>query len=167
LGQGILAALNAVTETPDTGDGENGEAVPTPRPLPRGTFSPTIFVLVTDGENTSPPNPLEAAQIAIEQGVRIYTVGVGTTAGTTLEIDGFNVFTQLNEGALQEIAALTEGEYFNAENSDELLNVYENLRPQFVIRPEKTEITAIVTGVSMFVLLVGGLLSLFWFGRIA
>ncbi|MBN2503688.1 MAG: VWA domain-containing protein [Anaerolineales bacterium] len=166
LGHGIIAALNAVTETADTENGE-AESVEQVAPLPRGTFSPTIFVLVTDGENTDLPDPIEAAQTAIEQGVRIYTVGVGTSAGTTLEIDGFNVYTQLNEDILKEIAALTEGEYYNAQSSDEVFNIYENLRPQFVIRPERTEITAVLTGISMLVLLIGGLLSLFWFGRIA
>ncbi len=168
LGQGIIAALNAVTEAPEiSNDATESTDQAAQAPLPRGTFSPTIFVLLTDGENTDSPDPIEAAQTAIEQGVRIYTVGVGTAAGTTLEIDGFNVYTQLNDDILKEIAALTEGEYYNAESSDDVFNIYESLRPQFVIRPERTEITAVLTGISMLVLLIGGLLSLFWFGRIA
>ena len=107
-----------------------------------------------------------AAQAAIEKGVRIYTIGVGSPTGATIEIDGFNVFTQLDESALQEIALLTEGEYFTAGDTEELGTIYENLDPQFVVEPQEIEVTSILGGVSALVLLVGGGLSLFWFGRI-
>lgn len=167
LGQGILAALNAALPQPESDQSdEDTEIPPTPKPVPRGTFVPVVIVLLTDGENTDPPDPLEAAQTAIEQGVRIYTVGLGSTTGTTLEIDGFNVYTQLNEEILQEIALLTEGEYFSAENSEDLRTIYENLDPKFVVKAEKMEITSLLAGVSLFMLLVGGMLSLLWFGRI-
>ena len=46
-------------------------------------------MLLTDGENTEPPDPLEAAQAAADRGVRIHTVGIGSPAGTTLEVEGF------------------------------------------------------------------------------
>ena len=166
LGQGILAALNAATANPAEQTPSEGAETLTPVPVPRGTFSPVVIVLLSDGENTSPPDPLEAAQAAIEQGVRIYTIGVGSTAGTVLEIDGFNVFTQMNEVLLIEISDLTEGEYFRAENAEDLQTIYENLDPQFVVKPEKMEITSILAGLSILILLVGGLLSFIWFGRV-
>ena len=167
LGRGILAALNAVSAVPDTGesDADSAQAAPGPQPAPRGAFAPAVIVLLTDGENTAPPDPLEAAQMAIEQGVRIHTVGIGSRTGTTVEIDGFNVFTLLNEDTLKEIAMLTEGEYFSADDTDSLRKIYENLDLRFEVKTEKTEITSILGGVSMLVLLIGGLLSLIWFGR--
>jgi Ca-activated chloride channel family protein len=168
LGQGILVALNTLMSDPETlQSGDDGaQSLPSPTPVPRGAFAPAIIVLMTDGENTEPPDPIEAAQTAIEQGVRIYTVGIGSTTGTELEIDGFTVFTQLNENTLKQIAQLTEGEYFNANDAEDLRAIYENLDPGFVIRPEKMEITSVLTGVSMLILLMGAVTSLLWFGRI-
>ena len=168
LGQGILAALNAISNAQDADQKPfNGtRGYPTSTPVPRGAFEPAVIVLLTDGENTTAPDPLEAAQTAIEQGVRIYTVGIGSPAGTTLAIDGFNVFTQLDEEMLKEIALLTEGEYFRAQDADDFRAVYDNLDTKFVVRSEEMEITSILAGASMLVLLVGGALSLVWFGRI-
>ena len=167
LGRGILAALDLVSLSLDLDESFNGEAeaAPTSEPVPRGAFAPAIIVLLTDGENTEPPDPLEAAQAAIEQGVRIYIVGVGTSEGATLEIDGFNLFTRLNEATLQEIALLTEGRYLRVESVEDVQSVYDDLDPQFVVKPREMEVTSILAGVSMLVLLVGGALSLLWFGR--
>ncbi len=64
-----------------------------------------MIVLLTDGENTVDAGPFEAAQAAKDRGVRIHTVGIGSAAGTTLEVEGFLVHTQLDEAALQDIAA--------------------------------------------------------------
>ena len=69
-----------------------------------GTYAPAVIVLLTDGENNEQPDPLAAAQAAADRGVRIYTVGIGSAAGTTLDIDGFRVHTQLDEATLQQIA---------------------------------------------------------------
>ena len=166
LGYGILTALKAISADGDTELGDSDDDRPDNAPALRDTFEAAIIVLLTDGENTSEPDPLEAAQEAIEQGVRIYTIGVGSPTGTTIEIDGYNVFTQLNEGTLQEIALLTEGEYFIAEDTEALREIYDNLDPRFVVKSEEIEVTSILGGASALVLLVGGGLSLFWFGRI-
>ena len=167
LGQGILAALNALSAGTGTEESNVDSAQTAPRleSAPGGAFAPAVIVLLTDGENTAPPDSLEAAQTAIEQGVRIYTIGIGSRTGTAVEIDGFNVFTQLDEDALKEIAMVTEGEYFSAENTDDLRRIYEDVDLRFEVKTEETEITSILGGVSMLVLLVGGLLSLTWFGR--
>ena len=168
LGHGILAALNAISGAPDTPQRDaNGSGANEPLPeVPRGAFAAATIVLLTDGENTSEPDPLEVAQTAIEQGVRIYAVGIGSPEGATIEIDGFNVFTQLNESTLEEISLLTEGEYFAAQSTEELRTIYENLDTRFVVKPQEVETTSILGGVGALVLLMGGGLSLFWFGRI-
>ena len=162
LGQGILVALN--TLSPNSGADPN--SIDDGQVVPQGVFAPAIIVLLTDGENTEPPDPLEAAQTSIEAGVRIYTIGIGSTAGTAVEIDGFTVFTQLNEDMLKQIAQMTEGEYYQASNEDDLRAIYKNLDPQFVVKPEKMEITSVLAGASMAFLLMSALLSLLWFGRI-
>jgi len=175
LGQGILASLNAIAK--DTGQASllenssaNGDATATPAPtstpMPEGIYTPAVIVLITDGENNISPDPLEAAQTAADRGVRIHTIGVGSPAGTTLHVNGFTVHTQLDEALLQEIAKLTDGVYYNAENEEDLRTIYESLDPQWVIKPEKMEVTSIFAGASILMLLVGGAFSLVWFSRV-
>jgi Ca-activated chloride channel family protein len=129
-------------------------------------YAPAVIVLLTDGENNEDPDPLAAAQAAADRGVRIHTVGIGSAAGTTLNIDGFVVHTQLNETLLQQISELTGGTYYNAENEEDLQAIYENLDLQLVIKPEKMEVTSIFAGASILVLLTGGAFSLLWFSRL-
>ena len=162
LGRGILTALNIVAPEPET---TPGGTVPLDETEPRGAFAPAIIVLLTDGENTDPPDPLEVAQTAIERGVRVYTVGIGTEDGATIDVDGFSLFTQLNEPVLQEIALLTEGVYFRLEDTDDTPSVYNEQETEFVVEPREVEVTSVLGGVSALLLLVAGLLSLFWLGR--
>ena len=170
LASGILSSLNAIAADAEQGPRLYSDLTPaptpTPTPVPEGTYRPAVIVMLTDGENTSSPDPLEAAQAAADLGVRIHTVGVGSAAGTTLEVEGFSVHTQLDEALLQQISRLTDGTYYNAENEEDLHAIYENLDPQLVIKPEKMEVTSIFAGASILVLLMGGTFSLLWFGRL-
>ena len=170
LANGILTSLNTIASinAPAPLQYSNLTPMPTPSPIPmpQGTYAPAIIVLLTDGENTTSPDPLAAAQTAADQGVRIYTVGIGSAAGTILHVNGFTVHTQLDEAMLQQIAQISGGAYYNADNEQDLRNIYENLDPQLVIKPEKTEVTSIFAGAGIFALLFGGLLSLAWFSHI-
>lgn len=164
LGAGMLAALNAIaldagTDTPISAP-EADATIP-----PTETYPSSVIVLLSDGENTARPDPLEVAQAAAERGVRIYAVGVGTTAGATLELDGFSVHSRLEEAPLQQIAQLTEGGYYPAEEREQLERIYDEVGAQLVVKPEQTEVTALFVGVSLVLLLAGGLCSLLWFGR--
>ncbi len=173
IGQGILASLNTIaaslgqnTTSPDfQTDGDTAEP-PAPTPVPPGTHAPAIIILLSDGENTASPGPLEAAQTAAERGVRIYTIGVGSPAGALLNVEGFSIHTQLDEAMLQQIALFTDGAYYNAENEQDLQAIYGNLNPQLVIKQEETEVTSLFAGASILVLLIGGALSFLWFGRL-
>ena len=163
LGGGMMTALNIVSPESEVGPGESasvdGGDV-------RGAFAPAIIVMLTDGENTDPPEPAEVAQLAIDRGVRIHTVGVGTRRGATIEVEGFNLFTQLNEPVLQEISLLTEGDYFRLDDADDIHSVYERLESEFVVEPQEVEVTSLLGGISALLFLVAGGLSLFWFGRV-
>ena len=170
LAHGILAALNTIAVSAGQAVPSQGNLTPAPTsaptPAPEGTYTSAAIVLLTDGENTAPPDPFDAAQTAADQGVRIYPIGVGSPAGTTLRVNGFTVHTQLDEATLQRIAQLTQGAYYNAQNEQDLRAIYQDLAPQLVIKAEKTEVTFIFAGASMLVLLVGGAFSLLWFGRV-
>jgi Ca-activated chloride channel family protein len=170
LGQGILASLQvlAAGDAPVMRRYSNlaPTAAPTPTPVPKGTFTSGAIVLLTDGENNESPDPLAAAQVAADRGVRIHTVGIGSAAGTVLRVNGFTVHTQLNAELLQGIAQITSGSFYNAESSQDLQAIYENLDLRLVARPESMEITSLLAGVGILALLIGGMCSLFWFGRV-
>jgi Ca-activated chloride channel family protein len=171
LANGIYAALTTIATTgkaPDTHYYNNvtPEPTATPTPVPQGVYSPAIIVLISDGENNQNPDPLQAAQAAADRGVRIYSIGVGTAAGADLNIDGFMVHSQLDEGMLQQISQITSGTYYNAQSEQDLDKIYNNIRPQLVVKPEKMEMTSLFAGASILVLLIGGVFSLGWFSRL-
>jgi Ca-activated chloride channel family protein len=109
---------------------------------------------------------LAAADLATDLGVRVYTVGIGSSQGVNLDVEGFTVHTQLDEEMLRSIAETTGGQYYNASNEDELFKIYDDLEPKLAIKKEDMEITSLFAAVGMVVLLIGGSLSLFWFGRV-
>jgi Ca-activated chloride channel family protein len=170
LASGIAASLAAI----DAGAGQPSEIYTnltpmptlTPTPVPQGTYTSADIVLLTDGENNESPDPLAAAAAAAKRGVRIYTVGIGSAAGTNVHINGFTVHTQLDEDLLKQISQITGGTYYNAESEQDLIKIYSNLNTQLVIRPEETEVTSIFAGAGILLMLIGGLFSLLWFSRL-
>jgi Ca-activated chloride channel family protein len=170
LANGILASLNTIAagtgQAPHLYSNLTPAPTPSPTPVPQGTYTSAVIVLLTDGENDESPDPLTAAQAAADRGVRIYTVGIGSATGTTVHVNGFTVHTQLDEAMLKQISELTGGTYYNAENEQDLLKIYDNLNSQLVIKPEKTEVTSIFAGASILLLLAGGVFSLLWFSRL-
>lgn len=167
IGRGILTSLNAIAQE-SGGDAprSDGSPLPTPTPMPQGVYAPAIIVLLTDGENNQWPDPIDIAQTAVERGVRIYTVGVGSAAGSILHIGGRSVRTSLDEATLRRIADVTNGAYYNASNEADLRAIYENLDTHLVLKTEKTEITAIFTGIGILFSLFAGTFSLLWFNRL-
>ena len=171
LGQGIQAALKAIeaAETaPSTDYYSNRSPAPSesPAPVPAGSDSTALIVLLSDGENNEQPDPLDAARAAAHRGVRIDTLGIGTTAGSDLEIDGFRVHSALDEPTLQGIAQVTAGTSFSAAQADQLTTLYASLHPTISLQPQPLEVTALVAGAGLALLLVAGAASLAWSGRL-
>ena len=178
LGEGILAALDTIARlgegTPAEyySDLEPDPSLP-PAPIEPGARASTAIVLLTDGENTAPPEPADVAQAAADRGIRIHSVGVGTTAGTTLDLDGFLVHTGLDEGLLEHIAGVTAGQYFPLDPEAEdladavdLSAVYEELTATLVARDEHLEVTSLVAGSGVLLLVVAAAISLAVTGRL-
>ena len=117
---------------------------PAPTPVP-ARFEPAVIVLLTDGENNQRARSArEAAQAAAETGVRIYTVGIGTTAGTTLEVEGFRVHSQLDEASLRQIAEPPTADVLRGRRPNRADRHLRRHRTRFVIRPEAIEITSLL-----------------------
>jgi len=174
VAQGILASLKAIAvqEAGSSVDyytnrspSPSPSPTDTPTPVPAGSHSSAVIILLTDGENNESPDPLAAAQSAADRGVRIYTVGIGSAAGTTLDLNGFQVHTQLDQAALQQISQITDGTYYAAADEQQLRSIYDNLNTQLIIEPQLTEMTAIFAGVSLLMLLAGAATSFMLLGR--
>jgi Ca-activated chloride channel homolog len=162
LGQAILASLTAITgqtvSLPEPGSGA---------PLPDlGYWRSATIVLLSDGEDTGGPDALIAAELAAAAGVRIETIGVGTVEGSTIEVDGFQLATALNEELLTEVAATTTGTYHRAANAEAVSAVTRALDMRTTIQDELVELTGWVVGIALLLLTIGGLLMVNWFGRI-
>jgi Ca-activated chloride channel family protein len=175
LGGGIIAALQVIAEDSDTNTTEyytnealrpSGRPVPAATPVPAGVYEPAVIVLLSDGENTTRPDPLDAARQAKARGVRVDTVGIGTPDGATLEVEGFNVHTQLDEAMLEAIAERTDGTYHPAADQDDLAAIYEDVGSRLVVRSEPFELTSLLAALGFGLLAIGGLMSLRWFGRL-
>jgi Ca-activated chloride channel family protein len=163
LGQGIFSALNGIVGEAiavDPADLEEGDL-----DLDVGRYPSAVVLLLTDGENTEMPDPLQIAQLAAEAGVRIYPVGIGSEEGAILNIDGFNVVSRLDETILEEIAGLTNGSYYRAADEEALQEIYKNVDLQLTMSGEKMEVTALFAGLSMIFMLLGTGLTLWWLGR--
>lgn len=171
IGSGILTSLDAIFEKPNAHSPRLGDPLaaptPTPTPVPRGTLAPATIILLTDGQNRTGPSPITAAQTAADRGVRIFTIGVGTIEGTTMQGGGgFGFRAVLDEATLKRVAAITDAKYFHASDETALLTIYQNLAKGVVVTQEKEESTVIFTALAMLFLLSGGALSLFWFNRL-
>jgi Ca-activated chloride channel family protein len=171
LGRGIVDSLQTIArsmEDPAEGFYTNRSPEPgaQPTPVPAGAFKSASIVLLTDGESNVPPDPLAAASLAAELGVRIYPIGIGTPEGATVTVDGFTVRSRLDPELLNQIASLTGGQYFVADSGDKLQTIYDELDPSLTLKPQMTELTAIVGGLGLLLLVIGAASSLAWNGRL-
>ncbi len=171
IARGIVTSLTTIAAAdadPAAGyyTNRSPDPTPVPTPVPAGTYASAAIILLSDGENNRDPDPLEAARAAADAGVRIYTVGIGSAAGATIEVEGFKVHSQLDETMLRKISEATDGTYYAAANPDELKKVYDSIETRLVIRSEKMEVTSLFAGAGILALLVGGVASLLWLGRL-
>jgi Ca-activated chloride channel family protein len=132
-----------------------------------GSFKSGAIILLTDGENTAGPDALEAAQLASDRGVRVYTVGFGTASGATVGGPGWSAHVHLDEGLLRSIADTTWAEYLHARTAMELRKVYAVLSSSLVLEARSTELAAFLCAAAALAALLAGAMSLVRFQRIA
>ena len=175
IGSGIIVALAALF--PDQGiDVESagpGARPPKPnepkkdwKPVAPGSNPNAAIILLTDGRRTIGPDPLQAARMAADRGVRVYTVGFGNAQGGPVAFEGYSIYMMFDEATLKSIAEITNAEYFNATTGAELKKIYDSLTSKFVLQREETEITAVFAAAGALLLALGAGLSLAWFNRV-
>jgi Ca-activated chloride channel family protein len=165
ISNGILGGLSAIAGKPiraPGGDSETGD----PNETPIGYYGGTAIVLLTDGENTSGPNPTDLADLASAAGVKIEPIGLGTPQGAVLDIDGFSIATALDEALLQQLAQTTGGTYRRATDAQSLAQVYDSIELQWTTQSVPHEVTSVVAALGALLLLAGAAISVLRQGRV-
>jgi Ca-activated chloride channel family protein len=132
---------------------------------------PLAIVVLSDGANTTGDyTPLEAAQKAADAKIPVFTVAFGTENGTVEGPDGFGgtrtIRVPPDPTTLREVAETTGGQFFEAADEAALRSVYSEIGSQVGVDHEQKELTVAFTAAGALLLLLGGLLSTLWFGRI-
>lgn len=135
--------------------------------VPAGSYTAGAIVLMSDGRRTAGPDPLDAANMAAERGVRVFTVGFGTTTGGVVRLQDRSVWVTLDDETLKVVADITHGAYFHAGSAAELEKVYRDLGTRLAVEKKDTEISALFAAAAALLLAASAALSLLWFGRIA
>ncbi len=177
IGNGILASIDAISMVDKNGPASVTDTQPgvEPAPPPKGDYVPDIIVLLTDGDSNTGPTPVDAAQQAVDRGVRIYTIGFGTINGPGPGQGPFDNFPGggfgggggcggggfggggfgggggfrlgLDETTLKQVASMTGGTYHLASSASELESVFNSL-PTYLIVQHKLMETSV--GFAMF-----------------
>ena len=147
--------------------GPNDKPRPDFVPVAPGSYSSAAIILLTDGQRTTGPDSLEAAKMAADRGVRIYTVGIGTKEGETIGFEGWSMRVRLDEETLKSIASLTRADYFYAGTAQDLKKVYQGLSTRLIVEKKETEISALLAVIGAVLVVLAASLSVWWFGRVA
>ncbi|MEO8807775.1 MAG: VWA domain-containing protein [Burkholderiaceae bacterium] len=159
--------LSQITGQRNMPPGPNDKARPDFTPVQPGSYGSAAIIMLTDGQRTTGPDPMEAAKMAADRGVRVYTVGVGTKDGETIGFEGWSMRVRLDEDTLKSIATLTRAEYFYAGTAADLKKVYQALSTRLVVERKETEISAIFAILGALLVMLAAGLSVWWFGRVA
>jgi Ca-activated chloride channel homolog len=194
IGSGILKAIDAIAEVdknvaPSVSDTSLGTE---PAPVPKGAYAPDIIVLLTDGVSNAGIDPLDAAQQAVDRGIRIYTIGFGTNNGFVPNDQqgggqqgsgqfggggqfggngGFGGFgggfgggfrTGIDDVVLKKIADMTGGTYHAAASANELQDVFTSLPTYLISKHQVTEISVVFVFIGAFLAAMAILLSMVW-----
>lgn len=135
--------------------------------VPPGSYKSGVIILLSDGRRTTGPDPLDAARMAADRGVRVYTVGFGTRDGGAVDFGEYSFYVRLDEETLKAVAGLTRGEYFHAGTADDLRKVYDDLKNKLVLERQQTEVTALLTAGGALLAVLAAFLSTLWFNRLA
>jgi Ca-activated chloride channel homolog len=161
LAGAIVGSLSAITGKAVTLPEEGSEAPDL------GYWSSATVVLVSDGEATDESEATEAAAaLALDAGVRIEAVGVGTAAGTTVDSDGYTLHTALDEVALTEIAEATGGEYHPSSEVADVLDLADSIDRRLTLVQEPLPLAGPLGGLAAVLLALGSARALARHGRL-
>jgi Ca-activated chloride channel family protein len=160
LGSAIITSLSAIT----------GRVVSVGRDgaLPSiGYWPSATIVMFSDGQDEGEGiSTATAVAVAEKAGVHIDTVGVGTTAGTTVDVDGYHLFTALDSGTLRSIAQATGGAYHPASDAGELGGIASTIRLRLTVTSQMLPLAGAFIGLALVLLAAGAVLTILRSGRV-
>lgn len=178
IGSAILTSLDAIAKV-DERVAPSKDVAATPEsaqpltPEEHG-YVPHVIVLLTDGASNTGPSPLDAAQKAAERGVRVYTIGFGTTNNVVMDCwhdeplgssdveppSGGSFGSTFDEVTLRQIAEMTGGKFYSATSAAELHMVFQDLHSYMALTNQTTEISAYFAAIGAFMASAALVLSL-------
>ncbi|MDB5894938.1 MAG: transporter ATP-binding protein [Rhodoferax sp.] len=135
------------------------------KPVAAGSNGSAAVILLTDGRRTTGVDTQEAAKMAADHGVRVYSVGLGTVDGEVASSEGWAMYLRLDETSLKAVAATTQGEYFYAGTAENLRTVYEHLSSRLRVEKRETELSGLLALAAALLATSAAGLSLWWFNR--
>ena len=166
LGDAVLASLSAITRKTVT-IGRDGSAPNI------GYWPSATIVLFSDGQDqaggagTGPDSGTDAAAAVAEKaGVHIDTVGVGTTTGTTVDVDGYHLFTALDEATLKSMSQATGGKYHPASDASELDGIASSINLRLTVTNEPLPLAGAFIALALVLLAAGAVLTVTRSGRV-
>jgi Ca-activated chloride channel homolog len=164
LGDAILASLSAIThKTVSIGRGGSAPDI--------GYWPSATIVLFSDGQDqagaaSAGTGADAAAAVAEKAGVHIDTVGVGTTAGTTVDVDGYHLFTALDVATLKSISQTTGGTYHPASDASELNGIASSIDLRLTVTNEPLPLAGAFIALALVLLAAGAVLTVTRSGRV-
>ena len=159
MGDGLARGLQSAQTPVPTQDGKGTRKLP------------AIIVLLSDGKNTLGVNdPLTVAGEAKAARIPVFTIALGTQDGEVVQRDPYGFVQRIpvppDKETLREIARTTGGRFFEAVSAKDAEQIYSRIGTRLTSRPEKREVTVAFAGGGFVLLVLGGALSLAWFGRL-
>ena len=159
IGSGMLTALSAIAGAPI-------QLAQNPSDTQIGWYAGTAIVVLSDGEQTGGPDPADLADLASTAGVHVSAVGIGTTAGTTIKVGGFQVATALDESTLKTLADTSGGSYVAASDTQAIAGAAGAVKLSWTARPVPHEITSLDVAAAAVLVLFGAAWSIVRTGRV-
>lgn len=136
------------------------------QPVEPGSYGSAAIILLTDGQRTTGVDTAEAAKMAADRGVRVYTVGVGTVEGEVIGFEGWSMRVRLDEETLKDVARTTKAEYFYAGTAENLKQIYQSLSSRLTVEKKETEVSGLLALLAAALVVLAAGLSLVWFKRV-
>ncbi len=135
-------------------------------PVAPGSYESAAIIMLTDGRRTTGVDTQEAARMAANHGVRVYSVGLGTVEGEVVGFEGMSIYMRLDEPSLKAVALTTKAEYFYAGTAETLKKVYEKLSSRMIVQKKEIEVSSLLAMAAAVMAITSAALSVLWFNRI-
>lgn len=166
MGDGLLSSLNLIFPKGSIIDDEEITEYNLDKVVhfyDAGKNNQAVIILLSDGDNSVGIDPIEVARVTAKLGIRVYTIGLGTSEGM-VKIGETLSRAEINEDLLKQIANITRGQYWKAENESTLKKIYGDITSQLIMERRHMDITYVFAALSALFMIIACSLSMVWSG---